>query len=107
MVLTGEFAAGPVLLFASFGSMLGAAVVLVASSRTRPEQPSFRDISARRISAVCHCPCAALTAPPVPTLFSSGTVWTGAITPTRCWRPTVWCAHSVSKPAARPHLIRL
>ncbi|MCB0933831.1 MAG: DUF1304 domain-containing protein [Mycobacterium sp.] len=35
MVLTGEFAAGPVLLFASLGSMLGAAVVLVASSRDK------------------------------------------------------------------------
>jgi putative membrane protein len=35
MVRTGQFAAGPALLFASLGSMLGAAVVLLLSDRSK------------------------------------------------------------------------
>ncbi len=41
MVRTGQFTAGPTLLFASLGSMLGAAVVLLLSSRGSKARAAF------------------------------------------------------------------
>jgi len=41
MVRTGQFTAGPALLFASLGSMLGASVVLLVSSRGGKARAAF------------------------------------------------------------------